>query len=87
MSETRVVRARTRLNITDEPKADEGRLMLELTDEMAILVGDVRIYINFVRSSGENGGLRRVGLMFIGPRTTQIKRIEHKHSGERKWKK
>jgi len=52
----------------------KGGLVLKLAQDCYITVGEVKIYLDEIDVSGTKGGKKIVGLRFIGPRETIIRR-------------
>ena len=63
--------------IDDEPKENEGRLFITIGPKCGVRVGEVRIHA--VKAvSGPKGTPSQLRLMFIGPKSVEIKRIPSK---------
>lgn len=62
--------------IQDKDKQPTGGLVISITDDNFVKVGDVSIFLEAIKTSGSKGGRKIVTLRFIGPKQTKIIRID-----------
>ncbi len=71
--ERRYINKNTKFTVNDEPKANEGRLIINLNDQNYVLIdGDIRIYLDCIPQTGGNN--RAVKLQIIAPKDVPIQR-------------
>lgn len=56
------------------PADGEGALHIMITDENYVKIGNVRIYLHYIKNTGSNGGCRQVKLRIIAPLDIRIER-------------
>lgn len=59
--------------VTDNIKSGEGRFFITLGKNTSVQIGDVRMHV--VKANYNERGVSQFRLMFVGPKTTKINRI------------
>ena len=53
----------------------KGGLVITLTEDNLVKIGEVKIYFHSIKVSGKDGGKQAARIRLIGPREVQIERL------------